>query len=108
MSIIPQRPEDEPACPQSGIAGGPIHPAHAMEVIIADRVYAVTPKDETLDLVLDPTVAAMAAASSRQDGMKLYEIMGSPIHPRVNYYSAAFFMCLTCGFVLPAQQMSRG
>jgi hypothetical protein len=107
VTIIPQHPENEPACPRSGIAGGPIHPAHAMEVIIADRVYAVTPRNEDGDTT-DPVLDRMATAASRQDGMKLYVTEGAPINPNYGYYYAtAYFMCLTCGFILPAQIMPR-
>lgn len=105
MRIIPQHDYDKPACPRSGIAGGPIHPAHAMEVIIADRVYSVVPGDA--DGEVTPEFDAVISASSRQGGMELYRSVASPIQSGRTYFSAAFFYCLACGFALPAQEMPR-
>lgn len=106
MRIIPQRDEGKPPCPRSGIGGGPIHPAHAMEVIIADRVYAVTPKDADGNEL--PEFDAVSMASSRQGGMELYTAHASPVQPQAGiYYYAPYFYCLTCGFCLPAIDARR-
>lgn len=106
MTIIPQRPEDKPACPQSGIAGGPIHPAHAVEVAFANRVYAVTPPDDSEEYTR--TMDEMATAASARPGMELYVLTASPIMGNQRlYFSSAYFHCLVCGFILPVQQVTR-
>jgi hypothetical protein len=105
VRIIEQYPENKPPCPQSGIGGGPIYPAHAVEITIADRVYAATPRDSDGEIL--PEFESVAMAASSRSGMELYRTEASPRHPGPNYYTATFFQCLVCGFVLPAQAIPR-
>lgn len=105
MTIIPQLDYQRPTCPWSGVDGGPQNPAHAVEIAIADRAYAQFPRDADNEIL--PELASAYRATSERSGMELYQVMGSPIQPRLNYFTGSYFRCLTCGFVLPAQEMRR-
>lgn len=84
-----------------------MHPAHAVEIAIANRVYDVTDRDDEGEVLHE--FEAMSMAASLQPGMELYETMATPIRPEGrSYYVAHHFQCLVCGFVLPAQKMPMG
>lgn len=110
MTLIPQRPFEKPYCPWTGIDGGPQHPAHAVEVMAADRVYAVTkPLEETAtDAETLDLIDKIGVAASRRPGMELYKAEAGVVQPSGYFYQAHYFRCLVCGFVLPAQAMRRG
>lgn len=105
MTLIPQMPHSEPSCPNSGITGAPMHPAHAAAMEVVNRVEAAvheiaedTPTVDWVDLAL------------RTPHMKLYETMASVDHSRYatsGYIVAYYWQCLTCGLVLPAQYVGR-
>jgi hypothetical protein len=81
-------------CPNSGFTGGPMHPAHAGELAVARRV----------DAAVEELPAAVDRAMHEQ-GMRLF---GDTIGPRDAtgyYFQVAYLQCLTCGLVLPVQQV---
>lgn len=98
--ILPLHPDDSPHCPASGFDGGSIHPAHAAEVALQDRLYEVAKRYENADDI--QTIEALDKASAAVNNttrMRLYQIVAAP-HTG-GYYRGAYLKCLTCGFVLP-------
>jgi len=108
--IIEQDALNAPRCPQAGIGGGPVHPAHQAEVDAANRAYAVSSPiiERAVDVETMQAVEQVIAAVTAREGLRLYEVIASPVRPRSNYYVGHYFRCLVCGFVLPAQGMPRG
>jgi hypothetical protein len=89
----------------------PLHPAHEQRTRLLDAVYEATPKDDDGEMQGTAAAAYDAAAyrsSLTSERMHLYEHTASPQRmPGAAYVVAWFWRCPTCGFVLPAQQVTR-
>lgn len=94
-----------PLCPQH--LYGPMNPLHEAATRAIDAVYAKAPRDDDGEVAEGPAADVLAALNARVDSRMNLHVARASWHRlgRNHIVEAYYFLCPTCGFVLPAQEV---